>query len=231
MRLQPRIDSTVLWSALLLIGLGTPPNLSAQQTSPKAKPAEETAVEKDKPEHAPSEPAHDADVKPPRPGGLRMSRAVICTTIDGFEDYKPLVGAAQTSEEKLLVYYRPLRYTVEENDDLYRAHLIQDNVLRRRGKKEVLRQKKKVVDYEPKSKTPLGPIYIKSTISLKGLTPGEYELTIILHDVLDPSAPPSTQVVPFKVIPPFDPRTKEAAPGKTRTPKPARSEESGSAGD
>ncbi len=226
MCLQPRIDGKVLWCALLMIGLSASTNLPAQQTAPKAKSAKEPASETEKTKLAPSEPAHDENVNPPRPGGLRMSRAVICTTIDGYEDYEPLVGAAQTSEEKLLVYYRPLRYTVEVNDGIYRAHLIQDNVLRRRGKKEVLRQKKKMVEYEPKSKTPLGPIYIKSSVSLKGLTPGEYELTIILYDVLDPSAPPSRQVVPFKVIPPFDPRTRDASPGKTRTAKPVGSEKS-----
>ena len=35
------------------------------------------------------------------------------SAIDGYEDYKPLPGAAQTSDEKLLVYYRPLRYKSE----------------------------------------------------------------------------------------------------------------------
>lgn len=204
-----------------MIVLGATTQLPAQ-TETKAKPAENPAGDTEKLKSAPIERAHDDISTPPRPGGLRMTRAVICSTIDGYEKYKPLRGAAQTSEEKLLVYYRPLRYTVDysEEDGIYHAHLIQDNVLRRRGNKEVLRQKKKVVDYEPKSKNPLGPIYIKSTVSLKGLTPGAYELTIVLYDALDPSAPPSRQVVPFKVIPPFDPRTKAVPAKKTKNPSP-----------
>jgi hypothetical protein len=158
----------------------------------------------------PSNPSQ-AEPPPPKPGGLRMSRAVVCKSIDGYENYKPLPGAAQTSEEKLLIYYRPLRYKIDFVDDYYRAHLVQDNEIRKRGRKEIVRQKPKVVEYDPKSKDPLGPIYIRNTISLKGLAPGDYELTIILRDELDKGAPPSKQVVTFKVIPPHDPRAKQVA--------------------
>ena len=60
----------------------------------------------------------------------------------------------------------------------------------------------------PRARTALGQIYIRNTISLKGLEPGDYELTIILHDELDKGGPASRQVVKFKVIPPDDPRTR-----------------------
>jgi hypothetical protein len=148
---------------------------------------------------------------PPKPGGLRMSRAVVCQSIDGYEDFKALPGAAQTSDEKLLIYYRPQRYKVDQVDGFYIAHLVQDNEIRKKGKKEIVRQKKKLVEYRPRQKQPLGPIYMRNTISLKGLRPGEYELTIILRDELDKGAPPSKQVVTFKVIPAVDPRAKGAA--------------------
>jgi hypothetical protein len=137
-------------------------------------------------------------------GGLRMSRAVVCRTIDGYEQYTPLPGAAQTSEEKLLIYYRPLRYRIDFVDDCYTAHLVQDNEIRKKGKKEIVRQKKKLVNFEVKQRQPPGPFYIRNMISLKGLDPGDYELTIILHDELDKGSPPSKQVVKFKVIPTTD---------------------------
>ncbi len=149
------------------------------------------------------------DPEKAKPGGLRMSRAVVCKAINGYEDYKPLPGAAQTSEEKLLVYFRPLRYKIEDADGLYRAHLVQDNEIRKKGEKKIVRYKKKVVEYEPKTKDPPKQLYIRNTISLKGLAPGEYDLTIILRDELDKAAPPSKQVVRFKVIPPHDPRAKK----------------------
>jgi hypothetical protein len=158
---------------------------------------------------------------PPKPGGLRMSRAVVCKSIDGFEKYEPLPGAAQTSDEKLLIYYRPLRYKTDYVDGFYTAHLVQDNEIRKRGKREIVRQKRKVVEYEPRQKQPLGTIYMRNTISLKGLDPGEYELTIILRDELDKGAPPSKQIVKFKVIPAIDPRTEEA-PKKAEDPPPER---------
>jgi hypothetical protein len=40
---------------------------------------------------------------------------------------------------------------------------------------------------------------MKNVISLKGLTPGEYDLTLILHDEVA-KAPPVKQVVKFRVI-------------------------------
>ena len=120
-------------------------------------------------------------------------------------------GAAQTSDEKLLIYYRPLRYKIDFVNDFYTAHLVQDNEIRKKGKKEIVRQKKKVVEFRPKQKQPLGPFYIKNTISLKGLDPGEYELTVILRDELDKGAAPSKQLVKFKVIRAGDPRAKEPA--------------------
>jgi hypothetical protein len=145
----------------------------------------------------------------PKPGGLRMSRAVVCKSIDGYENYKPLPDAAQTSEEKLLIYYRPLRYRIDFVEGYYCAHLVQDNEIRKRGGKDIVRQKKKVVEYNPKSKVPLGPIYIRNTISLKELKPGDYDLTIILRDERDKGAQPTKQVVKFKITPPHDPRTKQ----------------------
>ncbi len=128
------------------------------------------------------------DPSTPKPGGLRMSRAVVCKTIDGYEKFTPLPGAAQTAEEKLLIYYRPQRYKIDFADGYYRAHLVQDNEIRKRGKKGIVRQKRKVVEYQPRTKEPPGPFFIRNTISLKGLDPGDYELTIILRDELDRGA-------------------------------------------
>ena len=45
-----------------------------------------------------------------------------------------------------------------------------------------------MVEYEPKSEQPPQQLYMRNTISLKGLEPGEYELTIILRDEIDKAA-------------------------------------------
>ncbi len=76
------------------------------------------------------------------------------------------------------------------------------------------------MDYTAKSKEPPRQIYMRNTISLKGPQPGEYDLTIILHDGLDKGSPPSRQVVRFKVVPPEDPRKKSAAPASDPPPPP-----------
>lgn len=146
---------------------------------------------------------------------LGMSKGVVCRMIDGYEDYTPLPNAAQTSEEKLLVYYRPLRFRVEKNGKLYRAHLTQDGRLRRKGQKAVIYSRTKMLEYEPKSERPFDHCYLRSLVSLKGLKPGEYEFDIILHDELVKGAT-ATQTVSFRVVP--------VAPSETGREKPAKEE-------
>lgn len=161
-----------------------------------------------------SDPAPSSSKQPATADdALGMSKGVVCRTIDGYEDYTPLPGAAQTSEEKLLVYYRPLRFRVEKNGKLYRAHLTQDGRLRRKGQKAVIYSRTKMLEYEPKSEWPFDHCYLRSLVSLKGLKPGEYEFDIILHDELAKGAT-ATQTVAFRVVP--------VAPSETGGDKPAK---------
>ncbi len=139
-----------------------------------------------------------------------MSKAVICSSIDGYERFKLLPGAAQTAEEKLLVYYRPLYYKTIQEDDFYVAHLTQEGQIRRKGEKTVLLSKKNLLDYEAKSRQPLGPISLRNSVSLKGLAPGEYEYDIILRDEFEPG-PPIIQSVRFRVIAPVPPEPAKSA--------------------
>jgi hypothetical protein len=129
-----------------------------------------------------------------------MTPAVACKTIDGYESYDPVPDSALTSDEKLLVYYRPLGYRVERAGPLYKSHLTQDGRIRRRGSPAVLLSKPKLLDYKPESEYPPGPIYLRNTVSLKGLKPGEYDFDIILRDELA-KAPPATQTLKFRVVP------------------------------
>jgi len=141
---------------------------------------------------------------------LRMSPGVVCRSIDGYEQYERLLGAAQTSEEKLLVYLRPLGYMTEPVDGEYQAHLAPDFQIRKHGEKAILRQKKKAFEYKPKSRERPRLIYLKNVISLKGLPPGDYDLTIILHDEVAKGAT-ATQVVKFRIVPPVEPQKKDEA--------------------
>jgi hypothetical protein len=144
--------------------------------------------------------------------GLSISGAVACRSINGYERYELLRGAQLTSEEKLLVYYRPLNYKVVSRGNEYIAHFTQDGQIRRKGEKEVLLRKKKMMDYEAKNTTPPDQIFIKNSFSLKGLAPGEYEYDIILRDENDPGST-VTQSVKFRVIAPVMPKA-----GKEKNP-------------
>ena len=147
---------STMWSLVMVV-----PDLGAQETPARRQDDQSEAVAK--------------------PIRLRMTPAVACRSIDGYEQYEILPAAALTAEEKLLVYYRPLDYKTLQEDDFFKAHLTQDGQVRRRGEKTVLLRKKSLLDYEPKSRQPLGPICLRNSFSLKGLPPGDYEYDIILE--------------------------------------------------
>jgi hypothetical protein len=149
--------------------------------------------------------------KADRDAGFTMDPGVVCKSIDGFENYEPLPGAAQTSDEKLLVYFRPHGFQTEKVEGKVVGHLTADGELRKRGEKNLLRQKKKMLDYKPSAVGQPEFVYLKSSVSLKGLSPGDYELTIILHDELAKGAT-ATQAIKFKVIPAKDPRAEKPSP-------------------
>lgn len=141
---------------------------------------------------------------------LRMTPGIVCSAIDGYEKYKVLPKAAQTSDEKLLVYFRPLGFQTEKVEGGYQAHLFAGFQIRKRGQKEVLLQKLKMYEYKPTSEQPPRFLYMKNAISLKGLAPGDYDLTLILQDEIAKGTP-ARQVVRFRVIPADDPLKGEKA--------------------
>jgi hypothetical protein len=151
---------------------------------------------------------------------LRMSRGVICRSIDGYEAYERLPGAELTADEKLLVYYRPEGYKTALVNGQYQAHFTQDAQIKKRGEKAVLRQKKNVLDYKPRNPIPPQNVYLRNTISLKGLPAGDYDFVIILRDEVAKS-PAVTQVVKFRVVPAQDPRkAAETSPASERPKSP-----------
>jgi hypothetical protein len=166
--------------------------------------------------HAQDAPEAEAEApakpKAKKPAGLRIVDPVVCKSIDGYEEYEPLPDAAQTSEEKLLVYYRPKGYKIVKRGDVYVARFAQDGQIRPLGRKKVLLRKLKLLDYEAKSDVPPDEIYFQNTFSLKGLPPGEYEYDMILKD-LNSKGATTTQSVKFRIVAAKFP---EAAP-ETRT--------------
>ena len=75
-----------------------------------------------------------------------MTPAVACRSIDTQGNYEPLPGAALSNEEKLVIYYRPINYQLEHDGTNYHIHLVQDGLLRGRGKKRVLQTKTRMID-------------------------------------------------------------------------------------
>ena len=65
--------------------------------------------------------------------------------------------------------------------------------MRRKGEKMVLLRKKSLLDYEPKSPDPLGPIYLRNSFSLKGLPPANTNTTSSSAMNTSPVLPPSSR--------------------------------------
>ena len=133
-----------------------------------------------------------------KPAALEMTKAVVCSTIRGYEDYSPLAEAVLVKDEKMMLYYKPTHYKIEKTKAHSTVRLTQDAKIRRRGEKAVLWSKLEMVKYEEKVKGPAQAVYMTNSISLKTLTPGDYDLEVILHDKLAKGVE-ARQVVPFTV--------------------------------
>jgi hypothetical protein len=132
------------------------------------------------------------------PVALAMTEPVACKKIRGFEDYDPLPNAVVVSGEKLLLYSRVTGHTIREEKGAFRAHLVEDVNIRKKGEKKVVWGRKKVVDFLADSKQPPERLYLGTTIALQGYRAGDYEAELILHDMLSPEAT-TTQKFEFKV--------------------------------
>lgn len=133
-------------------------------------------------------------------GSFGMSPPIACKEITGFEAYVPLEPVALTSDEKLLFYFRPRNYKTERQGQKFRAHLVVDAKIRKRGDKAVLWSKPKFADYDVTTEQPPRPIYFQNEVSLKALKPGEYALDVVVHDEIGQSRP-AERTLQFKVVP------------------------------
>jgi hypothetical protein len=147
-------------------------------------------------------------------GSFGMAAPVACKEIRGFEDYTVLPRAELTSEDKLLVYVRPRHYKWAKVGAKFEAHLTQDGRIRRRGEKQVLWSKKKVLDYSVKTDTPPQTIFLRNTVALKPLKPGEYELDLILHDEIGQSVP-AVRSLAFTIVPVSSPSSDSGGKGES----------------
>src|SRR5581483_5601106 len=119
---------------------------------------------------------------------LSMTKPIACRAIRGYEDYDALEEPAVTPDEKLLIYVRPQNHATEpvEGKPAFRAHLIEDVNIRRKGQKKVVLGREKVVELKFESPEPPVNLYLGTSLGLKGIPPGEYEADLILKDQLRP---------------------------------------------
>ena len=170
--------------------------------------------------------ASSGDGPKPAEDALAMTKAVVCSRITGYENFVELPGASLTGEDKLNVYFRPLNFRVAPVEPpspgrRYKAKFREDARIRRKGEKAILLKKDKLVEYDAFFESPAERLYLLNNISLKGLTPGDYELDVVLLDLLDEGVS-ATQVVAFTIIPTpkVEPEAKPATPAEPLPPPP-----------
>lgn len=129
---------------------------------------------------------------------LTMTQPVACAKIDGYQRYEPLADATLSKSDKLLVYFEPLNFTLTQMGQKYQGHLVQDVKVRKRGTKTVIWSKENLADYLPEGKSPYFTIYLHNKISIRNLSPGDYDLDIILHDLVAKTSP-ARQTLQFTV--------------------------------
>ena len=170
--------------------------------------------------------------KPAEAKKLAMSPAVACLRVDGLDQYTPLPDATLTNADKLKVYFRPLHYKVDTdptNKNPYRAKFVEDGRIRRKGDKTLVAKEDKLLEYETRFAQTDWKIYLVNTIGLEKLTPGDYELDIILHDAIDGEAT-AQQTLAFRIIPiPTSTETQLVPEPATPKPAPTRKPKIGSA--
>lgn len=181
------------------------------------------AAQAQRPTSKPGQPAGAAQTDKP-PARLAMTPAVACASITAYQQYEALPEPAVTKDDKLILYYEPLNFATEKVDGKFQCHLVQDVRVRRRGRKEVLWSRDKLLDVKQESAHPHFTMYLYNRLALKDLAPGDYDLDLILHDVVA-GDPPAQQVVRFSVKPSPPPKAEKAddsAPEGGSKPKPDR---------
>ena len=133
---------------------------------------------------------------------MSMETAVVCKVIRGYGDFDPLPDASLTRDEKLLVYSEPTGYTIQPDKDKkgFKAHLTSDGRVRKKGRKEILFERKTLLDFTFNHPTPHMVICLRTNVAIKSLGPGEYELDLIVKDALAVDRS-TTRTVAFTVLP------------------------------
>jgi hypothetical protein len=136
---------------------------------------------------------------------LAISEPIVCSEIRGFGDFDRLEPPVLSADQKLQTYLQPTGHTINHDSktDLHSAHLVVDVVLRRKGQKTPIARKDKILDYKPRASSPPTNLYLGTTLSLKGLRPGDYELDLLVKDQLAPAnpKPSASRTVAFKIKP------------------------------
>jgi hypothetical protein len=133
---------------------------------------------------------------------LRMSKPVLCRKVHGFASFEEWQGATLTADDKLMIYSEPSGHKIEQTREGYRAHLVEDGRIRRKGEKATLWKKENMLEYEAKSKFPPYRIYFRTDVAIKGLPPGDYEIDLTLRDRLSKDDAKVVRTLPFTVVAP-----------------------------
>ncbi|WP_169976011.1 hypothetical protein [Tautonia rosea] len=144
----------------------------------------------------------DDDKAPTKPRRPDLTDPVICLNVRGFRNFIPRDEPILTPDQKLEIYYEPFNFLIlrDAASGLYRAHLVQDVHIRRAGSTRRLQSLPAAIDYSPESEEPPTSLYLHTTVSLKELPPGAYEIDLVLRDRLGDGPSETLHTLTFQVV-------------------------------
>ncbi|MDX2037474.1 MAG: hypothetical protein SFX72_12550 [Isosphaeraceae bacterium] len=150
-----------------------------------------------------------------------ISEPVFCKEVRGYRDFDRLEPARYTRDDKITIYCEPRGHEIRPVKDGkgYRAHVVTSGKVRKKGRKEVIFEKKELLDYDVTADFPPRAIYLQTILAIKNLRPGDYEFDLTVEDLLDDRRA-AKRTVGFTVVASRDVTDPEAKPDAPEPPKP-----------
>ncbi len=132
---------------------------------------------------------------------FRLTDALVCKSVKGLRDYERLDPPELTTYDKLIVYTEPSGYATRMVDRQRKAAFIQNAVLRAKGLKKPIFERKELYRFEPEVKADGDLFYLSASIGFKNLPPGEYTLELETVDLASSPEQKVAQTIQFRIIP------------------------------
>ncbi len=130
---------------------------------------------------------------------LGINNLTLVERVDGYGDIIPLQSPSIPQGSALILYFEPTNWRTVMTQELYRFHIAQD-ILLENAAGEPLFQQEGFLQFKRDTTQPTMDLFVKNTVNLGALPPGDYRIKGVLHDVYAEAQVPFE--IPFSITPP-----------------------------